>query len=605
MRYYTTLFFVLIGLIGFTQIKSDSVLVKDGAQYYVHQVKKGETLANLSRLYQVSLSQTKKANPNAESLAINQWILIPIVAKPRMEVKPVTQEALYAQHVVQTQETIYGISKSFKITSDSLFLLNPTLKQEGLKAGDTLIVGVKKVQVKPVSGVVKQPKYIYHEVKPQETIYALTKLYGVTVQDLYQWNPSLQEFGLKAGDEVVVGYSKSPKNKDIDTLLAYKQQKIDDQVLAIEQLIKSSGDSTKHINQDTAFIVVAVLLPLHLNKQTAYLNDEGALLQDTKISLDFYTGFMQALQDSLIPKGLRIRVLLEDTENDSAKVVKIMQKEQILKANLIIGPVYTNNFKIAASIAHKQLIPIVNPFGINQEIHSFPNVIRMRYIQNDLFQQSILYLTNQHAKNNIIVTYEASNIKKATAFKQQLLGQIEQRYNFTPKIHLAEGAFNPVSFLSKNEQNVVFVLSSKEGYVSKLAAKLYPKTKEYRIAMIGLEDWKEFRNIESSYWDSLNIHISGNLNHLYGHDHHPLVLAKYFDTHHREMNFYSMMGFDVAWVLFQDHLRDAQFNVLKIQDKTYQGVLMSYRFKPLVAQQAIVNQSAHMYRYHKYEFIKK
>lgn len=50
--------------------------------------------------------------------------------------------------------------------------------------------------------VVNGQRYHYYEVKPKDTIYSLTKRFGITTDDLYQWNPQVRD-GLKAFDTLL------------------------------------------------------------------------------------------------------------------------------------------------------------------------------------------------------------------------------------------------------------------------------------------------------------------------------------------------------------------------------------------------------------------
>lgn len=50
-----------------------------------------------------------------------------------------------------------------------------------------------------------------HTVAPKETPYGISKQYGITIDELYQLNPSKKEGGLKIGDVIVVSKSGSSK----------------------------------------------------------------------------------------------------------------------------------------------------------------------------------------------------------------------------------------------------------------------------------------------------------------------------------------------------------------------------------------------------------
>ncbi|MET3730457.1 amino acid ABC transporter substrate-binding protein [Moheibacter stercoris] len=118
------------------------------------------------------------------------------------------------KHTVQAKETVYGISKEYGISQDDLKKANPFLNDRGLNIGDVLIIPSKngsdgqiKTTVTPVNstevGEVIIPKeddnFIYYQVKPKQTMYSLTKEFGLTESALKSLNPQLEQ-GLKAGD---------------------------------------------------------------------------------------------------------------------------------------------------------------------------------------------------------------------------------------------------------------------------------------------------------------------------------------------------------------------------------------------------------------------
>lgn len=45
----------------------------------------------------------------------------------------------------------------------------------------------------------------YHIVQPKETLYAISKLYGVTVEQIQQWN-KLSDNNIRIGQQLIVGY---------------------------------------------------------------------------------------------------------------------------------------------------------------------------------------------------------------------------------------------------------------------------------------------------------------------------------------------------------------------------------------------------------------
>jgi peptidoglycan endopeptidase LytE len=118
-------------------------------------------------------------------------------------------------HEVASKETLWGISKKYNVSVDDLKKANPSLETEGLKIGQQIIipsnnvVSINEKPVEAVTEVVSTDVELYREVKAKETKYGISKEYGITVAELERQNPSIK-------GKVPVGYLlkiRVPKEK--------------------------------------------------------------------------------------------------------------------------------------------------------------------------------------------------------------------------------------------------------------------------------------------------------------------------------------------------------------------------------------------------------
>ncbi|WPR77590.1 LysM peptidoglycan-binding domain-containing protein [Algoriphagus sp. NG3] len=101
-------------------------------------------------------------------------------------------EQSYILHEVDPKETLFGISRRYKSPVSEIIEANPALKQ-GLKIGQTIKVPFVSMAELPAGSVL-------HNVVPGETLFSISKKYGVTVESVMQQN------GLK-GNDLSVGQS--------------------------------------------------------------------------------------------------------------------------------------------------------------------------------------------------------------------------------------------------------------------------------------------------------------------------------------------------------------------------------------------------------------
>lgn len=97
----------------------------------------------------------------------------------------------YHYYEVGAKETIYSISRKLNIPQSEIERLNPSVA-DGLKVGQTLYF--------PVTGDIEGQ---IHVVKNKETLYGISKQYGVTPEQLCEWNPSAQD-GIRPGQRLIV-----------------------------------------------------------------------------------------------------------------------------------------------------------------------------------------------------------------------------------------------------------------------------------------------------------------------------------------------------------------------------------------------------------------
>ena len=111
----------------------------------------------------------------------------------------------YKKHTVQKGETVISIAKQYKVTPYDIYRLNPD-SRNGINENAILLIPAESKA--PVSTPVKeQPTKVantIHEVKAKETLYSLSKQYGVTVDDIKKANGTTLENGLQIGQQIII-----------------------------------------------------------------------------------------------------------------------------------------------------------------------------------------------------------------------------------------------------------------------------------------------------------------------------------------------------------------------------------------------------------------
>lgn len=195
-------FLVLSGLSFFSpEIKKDSIGMEtiNGKTFIVHKVDAGETLYAISRRYGVTVEQIVAQNPAADAgLEIEQILKVPYVPKTTKQVVP------GKKHVVAAQETLFSISKLYGVTVDELKQWN-NLTDNSLSLGQELVIKSRNTINIPANNTQLEQRSarIIHTVAAKETMFSITRQYGITVEQLREWN-GMQTDELKIGQTLFV-----------------------------------------------------------------------------------------------------------------------------------------------------------------------------------------------------------------------------------------------------------------------------------------------------------------------------------------------------------------------------------------------------------------
>ncbi len=196
--------FSLLFLPVFSQeIPSLDYVTIDGKQYVMHPVTAGETLYSIGRRYQLEVISILNENPQLISgLKTGDVLKIPVVEALQTEsaVSAPAAESTIG-HLVQRRETLFSVSRQYGVTIDDILRVNPGLVE--LRRGETIRIPTIERPIKPqqVLAATATTQSV-HQVVQGETLYSISRRYGQTVAELLERNPHAAN--LQPGMELVV-----------------------------------------------------------------------------------------------------------------------------------------------------------------------------------------------------------------------------------------------------------------------------------------------------------------------------------------------------------------------------------------------------------------
>jgi len=240
---------IITTLFCFTSVFSQKIIK--------HKIKSGESIYGLALKYDLTEKEMYAANPKTKGalLQLGQVVNIPNKkykekAKPTKKEKkeqlaekkekkeilvdetivkevPVEKKNEFIIHIVTSKETLYSISKKYGVSMETLCEINPELKTSNLKKGaklkipnesqepttvDNKEVIENDIQDSSKADLLNTQNGVVHKVLPKETLFRISKQYGVSVTDLQKLNPGIEN-GLPVGYDLILKKEGAPTIK--------------------------------------------------------------------------------------------------------------------------------------------------------------------------------------------------------------------------------------------------------------------------------------------------------------------------------------------------------------------------------------------------------
>lgn len=179
----------------------------DGKVFIIHKVGEKETLYGISRRYGTTVDSILEYNTSASSgLEIGQILKVPYVPKqtPAVSNGPV--------HKVAAGETLFSIAQSNGVTVDEIKEWN-NLSGNSLSIGQELVIKKGNTNSTTVNTASAGNKGV-HIVAAKETMFSISKQYGITVQQLKDWN-KLEGNEIGIGQELMVAQPQREVNSPL------------------------------------------------------------------------------------------------------------------------------------------------------------------------------------------------------------------------------------------------------------------------------------------------------------------------------------------------------------------------------------------------------
>lgn len=590
--------FCLLSIINFSFAQNDTVIIEKstdkviigGQVYYVHIVKLGHTLFSLSIAYEVSQKEIAKENPEIFlGLQIGQALKIPYLEDDKE--KSEKDKTNYIYHRVKKKQTLYALSKKYNVSQEDIIACNPTVRY-GVNIDQIVKIPKSKdvvnaIQKFLVAESLKDTirvvdEFIYHTVKKQETAYSLAIYYEITEDILYEHNPTASE-GLIIGQVL-----KIPKIQSvgIETVLLQLDNTVLDSMfyekrtsIAYSDSVYLTGCAKLDYAQSDPY-QVALMLPLYLEK-----NDEEFYIDSTEFDdfgkkiyekvyykpyhiypksysfIEFYEGLLLAI-DSLKQTGLNLNLNVYDTENDTSRINEILQNQELINMDLIIGPIYNHEVKMVSEFSRLNGIKMISPLSDNLKLLDENPYLFQVYPSYDAQIEEFAKYVSDFKEKNIVLVHNGDSLgySNVQMVKNRIFSHLSidtlvnniqfKEVVFADSINVLEHA------MDEDIENLFIIPTNEEAFVTDVITNLNTlNTFGNDIEVVGLSRWQRFRNIDSEYYFNLNLSLATPFFIDYHKDDVKNFIFKYRDSFKTEPKQMAIRGYDVGLYFFSA-LRD-------------------------------------------------
>ncbi len=274
-------------------------------------------------------------------------------------------QTMYSQqtniyHVVSSGETLSKVAQKYKITPYDIIKLNPNAVN-GIKEKEVLIIpktmaDSNNLPVQNVSNIPLEKKQddLIHVVQPKETKFGISKLYGITVQQLEEKNPNIVA-GLQVGQKLKINGATTSFIQDLSKVTATTDfdSKFEYVVLPGETLYGISKRNELTVGELTKFNTTVLNGVLKSGQRLTIPTRKGFVANASSLVIASSNSKHHLVEAKETKFGLskRYGITIEQLENLNPQIVKGLQIGQ----KITIPSFYTGKEDIAEVIVSKEV----------------------------------------------------------------------------------------------------------------------------------------------------------------------------------------------------------------------------------------------------------
>lgn len=500
----------------------------------------------------------------------------------------------YYLHTVEKGQTLFGISRAYGLTTNDILVENPDLINGSIKPGMVLRIPAEK----PLPPA--KPSQTTPQTAAKDTAtFLFTVEPGQTLYSIAQQHKTTVERLTELNPQVKTAGLK-----------AGQQIRVPGKAQTTVSLPANVAlaDTVFRVNKKALYNVV-LMLPLQLaqveNIQPE--NDKGpGFSLKAEATMQFYEGALLAV-DSMKRRGMKVKLHVFDVgANDSLNVEKILARPELQQADLILGPLDPEPFRKVADFGQKRSIAVISPLAPNNSLlFKQPTVSKVVPSLSTQMKQLAEYLNTTSANDQIILINSGSPKELQmvntfrTAFDQLRVAQGKD------SIAYINGSSGIEAKLKKGQKNIIVVPSTSQAFVTGLLLTLKGLAEKYTIEVYGMQKWMEFENLDREYMQTINLHYISHYFIDYEDPATKRVLLQYRAAFKGDAGQYVLAGYDVTLFFLNALFEDGTFFYMKLDTRKGDGLQQRFEFYRSEEESGFDNKAIRIVKMEDYKLVRK
>jgi len=566
--------------------RSTERIILNGKIFYVHVVKKGETLFSIAKAYNVTTQDIIQYNPSAaEGIKADQVLKIPETGNKGNEVM-LKESGEYRYHIVEKGQTLFSIAQKYGTKVDELIRLNPELEVSNIQVNQVIKIPLRKEAVDSIL-VLPAPELqsVSYVVKEGETLFSISRKYNTSVEAIRKANPSIEQDNIKAGMVIQIPLTgKLPVNDSTRQITP-----------GLSCYVKSFCDSLAGSTRRSQ-VKAALLLPFYstteaedsvegMEQNVARLDEQNTEISPVSACFtEFYEGVLLALK-ALKEEGISVTLHTFDTEKGLPYLLALTLKPEFLQSDLVIGPVLAKELNVIQPVCKEKAIPLISPISQNPEfIKDNPLFFQVNPSNNKCFDMMMNYIAG-FEKENIIVMLQPAGNDAQSALQADIIRHYFADTSAVKIVYFVKDSCDPSLFLDASRRNLIIIPSKDETFVTSAIAMINTYFNQYNIEVFGPSAWLSFTSIDIEFLHNLQFTYFTPFFVDYSSPAVKSFLAEFRKVYGFEPGRmsshgfnYAMLGYDIAYRFIKAYAIYGKAMGCCLQDIKEKSILGDYNF---------------------------